>query len=249
MQKIRISIVSYLNTLPFKYGLISAPGLMDKIILSEDIPSVCADKLANRKVDIGLVPAAVLATLKNAEIISDYCIGAEGDVASVLLVSEVPIAHVKAVLLDYQSRTSIQLIKILMEKHWNQEVEWKQAGKGFEKEIGNTTAGVIIGDRTFGLPDRFMYRYDLAGEWFRYSGLPFVFACWVANRHIETQFIDELNSALKYGIEHIDEAVAYYRKNTPNAYIHAEEYLRQNVSYPLDAPKQKAMKLFLSYLS
>ena len=108
----RISIVNYLNSKPFIYGLKDFQ-FSEATSIEEDIPSVCADKLINGKADIGLVPVAALPLIPLHTIISDYCLGADGKVGSVLLLSEVPLNEVEYVLLDYQSRTSVMLCRIL----------------------------------------------------------------------------------------------------------------------------------------
>ena len=110
---VRISAVSYLNTIPFIYGL-KQSKLMKKIELYLDFPAVCADKLINGQVDLALVPVVVIPTLKDAHIVSDYCIGANGAVDTVCLYSDVPISEVESISLDYQSKTSVALLKILL---------------------------------------------------------------------------------------------------------------------------------------
>src|SRR4051812_36736309 len=126
MDKIKISIVSYLNSKPFVYG-IEHSDLLNEIDLQQDIPSVCAQKLIDGKVDIGLIPVAVLPLLKEKYIISDYCIGAVGKVASVMLYSDVPLDRISSVLLDYQSRTSVTLVKVLAKNFWKISPEWISA--------------------------------------------------------------------------------------------------------------------------
>src|SRR5260370_33421252 len=145
---IKISCVSFLNSQPFIYGL-KNNSVINDIELSLDVPSACADKLKNGTVDIGLVPVVLIPELKESHIISDYCIGADGKVESVLFLSEVPLEKIKSVLLDYQSRTSVMLAKILANKFWNIFPEWVDGLNDFEKNIKEETAGLVIGDRTF----------------------------------------------------------------------------------------------------
>ncbi|NQX96939.1 MAG: hypothetical protein HRT73_03545 [Flavobacteriales bacterium] len=99
VKKIKVSAVSYLNTLPFIYG-INNSEVMEGIDLSLDIPSDCAKKLLSGEVDLGLVPIAILPQLKEYHIISDYCIGAEGKVDSVALYSDVPLNEIEYIYLD-----------------------------------------------------------------------------------------------------------------------------------------------------
>jgi chorismate dehydratase len=246
MQKVKVSVVSYLNSKPFIYGLENS-DLIHEIDLQQDIPSVCAQKLLTQKVDIGLIPVAIIPSLAEHYIISDYCIGAVGKVASVCLYSNVPLNKIKTVLLDYQSRTSVTLVKVLAAELWNIQPEWKKADEQFEKSIKDDTAAVIIGDRTFGLENTYAYSYDLAEEWQKLTGLPFVFACWVANKKQQNDFISKFNCALKNGINHISHISESLQK-TKKYSINVENYLSNNISYTLDEPKKEALALFLKYL-
>jgi chorismate dehydratase len=247
MDKIRISAVSYLNSKPFIYGLENS-SLISEIDLQLDIPSTCAQKLIDKKVDIGLIPVAVIPKLKEHYIISDYCIGAIGKVGSVMLYSRVPLKEIRKVLLDYQSRTSVTLVKVLAEHFWKINPEWIAAEKDFEDNIREDTAAVIIGDRTFGLEGKYDHSYDLAEEWQKFTGLPFVFACWVSNRQLPASFLNSFNAALKMGLDQkeivIENLVSQGSYNTDISL-----YLNKSISYELDNEKKKALELFLSYIS
>jgi len=247
MSKIKVSVVSYLNSKPFLYGL-NHSGLINEIDLQLDIPSVCAQKLIEGKVDIGLIPVAVLPQLKEKYIISDYCIGAEGKVASVMLYSKVPLQEIKNIFLDYQSKTSVLLVKVLADNFWKIGPQWIPAKADYENDIEGNTAAVIIGDRTFELENKYHYSYDLAEEWQKFTQLPFVFACWVANKKLPDSFISEFNQALKFGIDNKSELIAQLvRQNTYSTDIAA--YLTINIKYDYDSSKEKALKLFLGYIS
>ncbi|MES2140404.1 MAG: menaquinone biosynthesis protein [Bacteroidota bacterium] len=247
MSKIKISVVSYLNSKPFLYGL-NHSGLTNEIDLQLDIPSVCAQKLIDGKVDVGLIPVAVLPQLKEKYIISNYCIGAEGKVASVILYSKVPLREIKNILLDYQSRTSVLLVKVLAGNYWKIDPQWIPAKADYENDIEGTTAAVIIGDRTFELESKYPYAYDLAEEWQKFTQLPFVFACWVANKKLPDHFISEFNRALKFGIDNRTKLIAeLVEQNTYPTDI--ETYLTVNIKYDYDSLKEKALNLFLDYIS
>lgn len=247
---LNISVVSYLNSKPFLYGLErynAGEESNTSFHLSIDTPAVCAQKLLSNEVDIGLVPVAILPSMKEYYIISDFCIGAVDRVGSVMLYGDVPLQDIKTVLLDYQSRTSVTLVKVLAKFLWKIDPEWKNAETGFEKEINGTTAGVIIGDRTFGQEKSHKYIYDLSHEWNILTGLPFVFACWAANKKIPDPVLSDFNDHLKYGIESRDILVKELQQEN-NYSIDINDYLFEKIKYDLDEKKRKALKLFLEYI-
>jgi chorismate dehydratase len=246
--KIRISAVSYSNTLPFLYG-IKHSNLLSNFEFELDYPAICAQKLIDNIVDIALVPVAAIPLVKQAHFITDYCIGAYNEVKSVLLLSEVPLNRIKSILLDYQSRTSVNLVKVLATKYWKIAPEWMPAEKGFENKIVGQTAGVVIGDRTFSLFHKYKYVYDLSAEWYKMTGLPFVFAAWLSNKEIDPEFIMLFNKALKYGISHIKEVTEDYYMNNPYPGIDLYEYYTKYISFKFDSEKKVSLSLFFQYLS
>lgn len=245
--KVKISIVSYLNSLPFLFGLKNSPIIND-IELSLDIPSKCAEKLLTNQVDIGLVPVAILPQLKHYQILSDYCIGANKKVNSVILVSDVPLNDIEEVLLDYQSKSSINLVQVLARKYWKITPKFTHASVGFENQVNDKTAAVIIGDRTFNLNKPYAYIYDLAEEWNKFTGLPFAFACWVANKPIAPEMVEKLNEAFSFGVNHIPEAIGL-ANNNGITFEQLQHYLTNHISYELNDDKRKSIQLFLEYLA
>ncbi len=241
--KHKLSVVSYLNTIPFVYGLQQA-GFGNQLDMSLDIPSACAEKLIDGKVDIGLVPIVVLKQIQNAQIISDYCIGANGAVDTVCLFSDVPIHEIESISLDYQSKTSVALLKILLDEYWRVSPELLSSASGYEDEIKEKKAGLIIGDRAFLYQNQFEYTYDLAETWRLHTGLPFVFACWIANKKLDQNFHIEFNEALSFGVNNIDKAI----EEVADIYSHCKnptDYLNNKILYQLNTEKRKAMQLFL----
>lgn len=243
LDKIKVGAVSYLNTKPLLYG-IKRSGISDKIELIEEYPSLIAKMLLEDKIDVGLVPVAIIPQLKEAHIITDICIGAEGAVGSVCLFSDVPVNQIERVLLDYQSKTSINLFKILIKEYWEKEVELVNAKPGYQKEIEGTTAGVVIGDRAFEQRTISPFIYDLAETWELYTGLPFVFAAWVANKPLSRDFIAEFQQANEYGLNHLDEVI----KESPYSLYDLKKYYTENISYHLTDEKRKGLALFLEKL-
>lgn len=241
--KYSISLVSYLNTKPFLYGLQHEPESA-QFALELDIPSVGGKKILENQVDIGLVPVAVLAKLDDARIISDYCIGADGPVRSVCLFSHVPIDKIEKVFMDYHSMTSVQLVNILLKEYWHVHPEQIPATTGYIEQIQGTTAGLIIGDRALGLYDKFPYVYDLSEAWKSHTGLPFVFAAWITRKEIPAEVLQSLNKALHLGVESIDAVVNMYAGNQLDKHA-LHDYFTVNIDYHLDGVKRKALELFI----
>jgi chorismate dehydratase len=152
--------------------------------------------------------------------------------------------EITTVLLDYQSRTSVQLAQILLREYWQQPVVLEDAGTDFIDRIGGTTAGLIIGDRALQQLNKGQYVYDLGTAWKQHTGLPFVFATWVANKPLDADFIDAFNMANAYGINHIEEVLK--EMDYPAFDMHT--YYTQHISYTLDEAKRKGMALFLEKL-
>lgn len=239
MSNIKISAVSYTNTKPFIYG-IEHSEILNKIDLSLDIPSDCAAKLINNQVDIGLIPVAAIPHVPNANIVADYCIGSIGAVNSVFIFSDVEVSEIKTVRLDSHSRTSNNLAKVLLKFHWKLDVE-------FTTDIdAKTDAIVLIGDRTFGKKADYAFAYDMGQEWMGFTGLPFVYAAWVANKTIPQSFIKEFNEALAFGLGHRAELL----KDLPaRDDFDLNDYLFHKLDFDLTEKKREALDLFLSYIA
>lgn len=210
------------------------------------MPADCARKLLSGEVDLGLVPVAVIPELDEAHIVSKYCIGADGPVESVCLFSEVPLEEIDTILLDYQSKTSVQLVQYLAAEEWSINPQWQAAGSDFLKEIKGNTAGVVIGDRAFPLLNTYKYVFDLSEEWKKRTGLPFVFACWVSNKKLDERFILDFEKALKQGLAQRKKAVELMAETDHKKLV---RYVESVISYSLDDKKRQAMKLFLDWLS
>ncbi|MEO6453458.1 MAG: menaquinone biosynthesis protein [Ginsengibacter sp.] len=239
-RKIRVGAVSYLNTKPLIYGF--EQGMMkDEIDLVIDYPSKIAAMLINGEITAGLVPVSIIPELEEHYIIADYCIGCDGETGSVGLFSDVPLSKIQKILLDYQSRTSVDLLKILIKEYWEIDPVIEMASGNFQQEIKGTTAGLVIGDRAFKQRQVSGYMFDLGLEWKKFTGLPFVFAAWVSNRKIEKPFIEAFNKATSAGLQHIDKIVAV----NPFTLFDLKAYYTSYIRYILNEDKKKAIHFFL----
>lgn len=241
--KIKVAAVSYLNTKPLLYG-IERSSVMNDMELIVNYPAQLAKSLQSGEIDMALLPVAAIPTIEGARIVSDYGIAADGHVASVCVFSQVPMDEIETVYLDYQSRTSVRLAQLLFKEHWRKDVVYKQAPENYIDYINGTTAGVIIGDRALKQLTNFEYIYDLATGWKDYTGLPFVFAAWVANKDLPEDFKAAFNTANEEGLKHIPEVVA----ENPFPYYDLEVYYTKDIHYLLDEEKKKGLNKFLELI-
>jgi chorismate dehydratase len=241
LTKIKVGAVSYLNTKPLIYGIKNHP-VNHEIELTEEYPSLLAQKLINGDIDVGLVPVATIPHLKEWHIVSDYCIGCDGPVASVCLFSEVRIEEVEKVYLDYQSRTSVMLLKVLLKEYWKKEVELINAdAEDYRDKIKGSTAGLVIGDRALEQKQHSTYCYDLGEAWKAHTGLPFVFAAWISHKKLPEDFAACFNEANKLGLESLDKVIA----ENEYPFFDLKEYYTKYISYGLDEEKKSGMLMFL----
>ena len=244
LDKTWVGAVSYLNTKPLIYGF-EHGQMKDDLHLVLDYPANLAARIKKGELDVALLPIAAMLELDRSFIFSDYCIGADGAVASVCLFSEVPLEKIESIYLDYQSRTSVALLKVLLKNHWSKKVKFIEADENYISRIKGTAAGLVIGDRAFEQLKNFQHIYDLSEEWKTFTGLPFVFAAWVTNKNLSQQFVNAFNQANAIGFKHLDEII----DNENYAHFNLESYYTQNISYRLNDQKHKAIELFKKYIN
>lgn len=242
-RKIRVGAVSYLNTKPLIYGL--EKGLMvEEIQLNLDTPTNIAQQLLDDEIDCGLVPVAIIPEMKEHFFVSDYGICCDGPVASVCIFSEVPLEQVTTVLMDYQSRTSIRLAKILLKEYWKLSPELTDTRDDFRHLIKGTTAAVLIGDRALEQRMTSAYIYDLGEAWKAFTGLSFVFATWISNKKLPDNFKTFFNAVNRYGLDQLDAVVSQH----PYPFFDLKAYYTEYIRYELTAERKKGLDRYLEYV-
>jgi len=239
----KITAVSYLNTIPFIYGLRHHANLGADLLLAP--PATCYQNFIEGRADIALMPVAMVPSLPDAEIITDYCIGAVNKVRTVVIMSNTPIEKVKRIFLDAHSKTSVQLCGLLAKEAWHIEPEWVSMEEySILDKAQKDDAFLLIGDKVFDNEGKFAYTYDLAEEWHKITKMPFTFAVWVARKEVAYEVRDELQAAFTFGVEHIYEAILeseYADKE------YAYGYLTENIDFLFDIQKHNALKKFWDY--
>jgi chorismate dehydratase len=244
MKPLQVACVSFLNALPFVTGL-KKPAFREWFRMTLDTPAECTGLLISGAADLALIPVAAIGR-HGFPVVSDYCIGADGKVDSVMLFSHRPPGQLHRIILDYQSQTSVVLARVLEAKRWKTGASFVAGEPGYEDLVKDETGGIVIGDRALKMRTRFPYALDLAAEWKAMTGLPFVFACWCAARPVDSDTLHMFNQALAEGLAMIGQ-VSDPALESDLSTEEQHTYLEQSVSYHMDAQKHKAMKLFLEY--
>lgn len=194
---INVAAVGYTNAWPLLTRL-------DRIAyrVMEGHPAQVAQWVSSGEADVGLMPVGALLSEGDWKVVPGTCIGCEGAVHSVLLVSETPIDEWTEVLLDGVSRTSVVLAQLILRRsHLARDVTFTAVEPGAAVErAGGTTAALVIGDAARALPDRMTTRVDLGQAWWDWTGLPFVFAVWAGRPDLDHDAIAGLRRAAIEGL-------------------------------------------------
>lgn len=196
--------------------------------------------------DAGLVPVAMIPMLaqKGGQIITGHCIAADGPVRSVMLFSKEPVTALRAIRLDDESRTSVTLTKLLAKYFWKINPQWIAEKESFIND--DYTGQVLIGDRALAEINKHDFETDLALEWKKFTGLPFVFACWIAMRPLSESELEMMEKAFQQGLDKRDEIIGKEAHLYPA--IDLKEYLFRNIRYELTDESRKGLEKFLEML-
>lgn len=215
------------------------------------LPAGCADAVASGAADIGIIPSFELVR-QDLEIIPGTGIACHGAVRSILLISSVPAAEIRTLALDSSSRTSVELVRVILERRYGATPKCVSHAPDLEAMLGVAEAGLIIGDPALriepaGLP---YHVYDLGTEWQELTGLPMVFAVWAARKGAVTaEVVAAFQGSCRYGMERLEEIVAMESAARGFPAEVVREYLTRNIVHELGSRDYRGMELFLEYAS
>lgn len=241
--KTRIGAVSYLNTKP----LIESLGdRCASIELSLELPSRLATQLANGDLDVALIPSVETFRMDGAKILSDACIGCRGPVWSVKLISRKPFEEIQTLALDEGSRTSIGLVRVLLQKRYGLRPIVTSLPIDQEPEASKCDAILVIGDRAMHIrEEEFPYQWDLGEQWCRWTQLPFVFAMWVTlDENPQPEVIQALSEARDYGVEQIPRIASREAAKYGLSVESCTDYLQRNLHFYLGEKERTALERF-----
>lgn len=242
---IRIGAVGYLNARPLWYSLRDAPD----IDLRTDVPSMCARLLHEGAIDLGLMPVVeMLRGPVTYDIVPGLAIGCDGPVASVSLLTRRRIADVRSIALDISSRSSVGLVRVLCRHHFGLTPTFVDAAPDLPAMLESADAALLIGDPALDAPLRYpdVDVIDLGEVWKAFTGLPFVFAAWIARPGVVTpELIARLHEARRAGEAAIP-VIAAEAADEPGRAPALDRYLRENIRYDLDAPALRGLSRYLT---
>jgi chorismate dehydratase len=241
--QMRIGAVTYLNARPL---IVALPERAPQWELVLDHPSRLADALAAGRLDVGLIPSIELARGRDYTIVSDACIACEGPVRSVRLFGRVPVEDIHTLALDEGSRTSAALTRILLRRRFGVTPTIEPLPIGASVETSAADAVLLIGDRGMTtVPGRFEFVWDLGEEWWQWTGLPFVFAAWVARSGVDLRGVGEtLAAARDEGLRRLPEIA---RREAPSIGIPEKdclEYLRDHLKFHFGPRQRRSLERF-----
>ena len=254
MRRLLISAISYLNTAPLLWDFEHGEAGRD-FDISYTLPSTCARSLAAGTADIGIIPAAAYSQIPGLTILPGVAIASRRPVRSILLVSKVPPEKIRTVALDTSSMTSVALTKILFEKWLGGARMYTRVAPDIDQMLAAHDAGLLIGDPALQLDRSCYFTLDLAEEWIRHTGKPFVFAFWAVRQDAlhEATPSHDLTTLFQQSRDHglapssIDQIAEEWATKLSITQAAVRSYLTENIYYYLDAACLDGLKLFYRY--
>lgn len=252
-----IAASSYLNAAPLCYSFVYGSQKDRCTFLSDAAPSRCAELLAEGRADAALIPVIEYQRIPGLKIAPGACVASKRSVRSVLLASRVPIIQVRSVALDSSSRTSAALIQIILGRFYNLGVSYRTSPPKLEEMLEANDAALIIGDPAMLIDRSALHVYDLAEEWRKHTGLPFVFAFWAIRGESSAWFghdpaddrtVDFLAAKLE-GTAHAGELADLYSERLGLPRDDLFSYLTEAISYDLDEESLQGLRLYYDLAS
>jgi len=257
---LRIGRIRYLNTRPVYYGLeTGAVEVGEEWIMVEGTPAQLNEMLARGELDVSVVSCVEYARhWRDYFVMPRLCIGADGEVKSVLLFSKRPLEELshREVWLTRSSLTSKTLVKWIMEEKGVKPL-YREFVMGEEVFLNNHTEAILlIGDEALKKRESgvFPYCLDLGAYWKARTGLPFVFALWCVRREAVEENPGEaervwraLLESRDYSARHLDDVARLFHRQAGLSPQQCRDYLA-GLDFELTKGHVQGMELFFSLL-
>ena len=254
MRRLRVSAISYLNTAPLMWDF-EHTDIGSAFDISYTLPSRCAAALQDGSADIGIIPAAAYAAIPDLFILPGVAIASKQAVRSILLVSKVPVERIRTVAVDASSLTSVSLLQILFTKWWGGRRSFTTMAPDVERMLEQHDAGLVIGDPALKVDRSRYFTYDLAEEWIRFTGRPFVFAFWAVRQaalkdpSLTLDLASIFQESRDHGVqaENLERIASEWSHRIDLSESDIKSYLTQNIHYYLDSACLDGVQLFYRY--
>jgi chorismate dehydratase len=245
---IRLGAVSFINTLPLIDGL---EGLAD-VEVRYAVPSSLLGALLNDEVDLAIC-SSIDYQRSETPLVVVPCglLGCDGPTLTVRLYSTGPIERITEVHCDTDSHTSVVLLQILLREIHGITPRLVDFDARGHADGAWPDAMLLIGDKvvTDAPPQgRYAHQLDLGAAWVELTGLPFVFALWLARQDADPDVIATAAAILdrqrRYNTERLDLIVQ--RRARPRGWpAHlAASYLKGNLAFELTGHRRRGLELF-----
>jgi chorismate dehydratase len=247
MTKPYIAASSYLNAAPLCYSFIYGEQQNRCRFLSDAAPARCAELLAEGRADAALIPVIEYQRIRGLKVAASACVASRKSVRSVVLASRVPISEVRSVTLDTSSRTSAALIQIILSRFYDLAPSYRTSPPRIEDMLESNDAALIIGDPAMLIDRSALHVYDMAEEWRKHTGLPFVFAFWAVRADsgawASGEGVDFI-AAKREGVAHTEELADVYSARLGLPREELVSYLTENINYDLDDECLRGLRLY-----
>jgi chorismate dehydratase len=244
MPALKVSAVRYLNSVPLTWGMLHGDQ-QGKYEVEQTTPAACAEAVRQRKADVGIIPSIEYQRMERAQILAGISIASKEEVKSILLLSKVPIAKIQTVAVDNSSRTSAALLRILMCKFYSRPITSQPAAPAPEDMLKRADAALVIGDPAMTFKGQVAEVHDLATEWKKFTGLPFVFAFWAGYEDAKlARYYKDFEDSRDFGLAHLDDIAAEYAPKLNLSPAGIKSYLTRNIDYSLDEDNRQGLRLF-----
>ena len=235
----RIGSVSYLNARPLIYGLEDRRD----VTLTLEVPSRLLDGLREDRFDVALLPVIDYQRLEGLTVIPAGGIGSDGETLTVRIFSRVPIERVRTLACDGDSHTSVALARVILSRQYGLRPEFRDLSRASD---AIDEARLLIGDKVVcEEPRGFAHQLDLGREWKQMTGLPFVFATWMAGEGVDhARLFELLDGAKRAGLAHVDEIVKNHALERGWPGDLARQYLTRNLKFDVGERELEAIRVF-----
>ena len=235
----RLGSVSFLNAKPLIYGLEETDG----IDLQLDLPSRLIDGLLEDRFDVALLPVIDYQRMHGLRLLTSGGIGCDGPTLTVRIFSAVPVERISTLACDTDSHTSVALARVILAERYGTRPEFVPLDC---QRSRLADAMLLIGDKVVCQgPIDLPHQVDLGQEWKALTGLPFVFAAWMARPGVDLRDLaDQLDRAKRAGLAHVDRIIERFAipKGWP-ADI-ARVYLTKRLHYDIGPRQLEAIRIF-----